>query len=128
MTTPNAPSVRDKQVRTVATRQELEHRRQLAAAATPGPWVGQRMGLRGGRIGVVVSSTVSRRFVIADRDQEALLEDGQHIAANDPPHVLATLDVHTALLDVVALHSLFCDCDACTVADRLLDLYAPEQS
>lgn len=117
---------------------EIARRRTLAEAATPGPWAATRMGLRGGTIGVVVSSAVTRWFVLADRDHEARLEDGRHIAANDPVHVLAVLDAAEATLDR-HVHDGDGECLWCTVgggypqrglwpcpdAAAVLDLYAP---
>jgi hypothetical protein len=117
MKRPTAPSVRDKQVRTVACRVAMDSRRRLAEHALvildddmvsrPQPWHRTHDIVRGLR------TSISR---------------AEHIAENSPAHVLAVLDIHAALLDAVALHSVRCDCDACAVADLLLDLYAPEQS
>lgn len=125
MTAPSPPSVRGRQAQTAASRAELARRRALAQAATPGPWRGGWIIRRGGRPAVLVNSLHTGKFVLADTDPEARLEDVRHIAAAaDPAHALAALDVHSRLLDVVALHSLECDCATCDVADALLELYS----
>lgn len=126
---PSPPSVRDRQAQTVATRAELVRRRALVEDATPGPWRGGWIMRRGGRPAILVGSLDTGKFVLADTDPEARLEDARHIAAaSDPVHALAVLDVHSLVLDLVALHSLACDCATCDVADRLLTLYAPAPS
>lgn len=117
-------------------RAEIARRRALAAAATPGPWKGGRVGLMGGRVGVVVSSADTGLFVIADRDQAARAEDGAFIAANDPAHVLAVL----AAADAALGRHAACDHQQCTHepacavcwtswpcpdSAAVLDLYAP---
>jgi hypothetical protein len=125
MNAPSAPSVRDKQLQTVAARAELARRRTLAEAATPGPWRGGWIMRLSQRPAVLVNSLHTGKFVLADTDPEARQEDAHHIAAAaDPAHVLAVLDMHGRVLDLVALHSLACDCTACDVADALLELYS----
>lgn len=124
-------------------RAEIARRRTLAAKATPGPWRGGRVGLMGGRIGVVVSSADTGAFVLGDRDREARGEDAEHIAANDPAHVFAVLAAADATLDLhegMRLHDGTTACDWCSChcperpsetpwpcpdAAAVLDLYAP---
>lgn len=75
--------------------------RELAEAATPGPWIGHRIGLMGGRIGVVVAQPPPHgAFVMVDRDNEARIEDAKHIASWHPAVALAVADW---LDEVVAL-------------------------
>jgi hypothetical protein len=129
VTAPMAPSSRDHQLRTAATRASIAQRRALVEAATPGPWHGGWIMRRGGRPAVLVDSLHTGKFVLADTDPEARQEDARHIAAAaDPTYSLAVLDVHSRALDAVALHSLACDCPSCDIADALLDIYAPAVS
>jgi hypothetical protein len=129
-------------------RAELARRRALAEAATAGPWRGGRVGLMGGRIGVVVSSAETGTFVLGDRDREARVEDAVFIAANDPAHVLAVLAAADTVLDRHA-RTHVCqgrwldDPEAavgdtvgryvwphlvCAEAQAVLDLYAPQET
>lgn len=81
----------------VILRRASERMRELAQAATSGPWVGHRIGLMGGRVGVVVSQPHGA-FVMVDRDNEARTEDAAHLAAWHPAVALAVAD----WLDVTA--------------------------
>jgi hypothetical protein len=128
-------------------RAEIARRRALAEAATAGPWRGGRVGLMGGRIGVVVSSAETGTFVLGDRDREARVEDAVFIAANDPTHVLQTLAAADAVLDRHA-RTHVCqgrwlnDTEAaagsagryvwphlvCAEVQAVLDLYAPQET
>jgi hypothetical protein len=129
MSAPSAPSVHGRQVRTIAARAEIARRRALAGLATPGPWRGGWVMRRSHRPAVLVNSLHTGKFVLADTDPEARQEDARHIAAAaDPGHALAVLGVLDRALDVVALHSLACDCMACDVADAVLDLFSPAVS
>lgn len=117
-------------------RAEIARRRTLAEAATEGPWKGGRVGLMGGRIGVVVSQADSGLFIVADRDQAARAEDARHIAANDPTHVLAVLAAADAVLSRHQPNPVGSWASACTVCEdhlwpcpdaaAVLALYAPE--
>jgi hypothetical protein len=125
-------------------RAEIARRRALAEAATAGPWRGGRVGLMGGRIGVVVSSAETGTFVLGDRDREARVEDAVFIAANDPAHVLRVLDAADATLDRHApvqwkdYDGEGFDCAGCPGAAQvpwpcadaalILDLYAPQET
>lgn len=119
--------------RLVAALAEIARRREVARAATVGPWSSTRLLLRNGYPGVVVSSESTGRFVIADRDREARLEDGQFIAANDPTHILAVLDAAEATLrrhwsdPESGDYCYRCEVLAwpCPDAADVLDLYAP---
>lgn len=114
MSTPNAPSVRDKQMRTVVSRAAITDRRQLAEHALtildedmrlrPEPWHKTHDVVR------LLRTSISR---------------AEHIAENGPAHALSCLALHDRVLDAVAVHSLECDCGVCEVADGVLDIYAP---
>jgi hypothetical protein len=129
-------------------RAEIARRRALAEAATAGPWRGGRVGLMGGRIGVVVSSAETGTFVLGDRDREARVEDAVFIAVNDPAHVLRVLAAADAALD---RHARTHTCQArwlddpaaaggdgagryiwphlpCAEVQAVLDLYAPQEA
>ena len=74
----------------VLLREAASKMRELAGAATPGPWIGHRIGLMGGRIGVVVAQPPPHgAFVMVDRDNETRTEDAAHIAAWHPAVALA---------------------------------------
>jgi hypothetical protein len=125
--------------RVEVARADIARRRALAEAATAGPWRGGRVGLMGGRIGVVVSSADTGTFVLGDRDREARAEDAAFIAANDPAHVLRVLDAADAVLDRHTSdgHIDSHDCNGyshgfdgslCPDAAAVLDLYAPQEA
>ena len=83
----------------VLLREAASRMRELAQAATPGPWIGHRIGLMGGRIGVVVAQPPPHgAFVMVDRDNETRTEDAAHVAAWHPAVALAVAN----WLDVIA--------------------------
>lgn len=75
----------------VLLREAARIMRERAKAATPGPWEAGRIGLMGGRVGLVITQPHGS-FVMVDRDNEARIEDAKHIASWHPAVALAVAD------------------------------------
>lgn len=110
-----APSVRSA---AETLREAARLMRERAEVATPGPWAATRLVRRGGYLATVVhdrsGANEHGRFVLADGDREARMEDAAHIASWHPAVGLAVAD----WLDAAAEDAAMVDRSNARTAER----------
>jgi hypothetical protein len=130
---PNPPAVRDVQLQTRQVRDLVASRRRLAEAAHEGwRWNTHTDAGVYAHLRVLAPDHIIYSRHVADcsgrGENDRAEEYAAFIADNDPAHVLALLALVDQMLDVVALHSLECDCASCALADTVISHYLLEEA